>query len=496
MLYGFLVIVVLIFVIIILYRFKLDNKHLIWFILFQFFILANKNLNKPFLNEWDEQYHALVAKNLTKNILKPTLYNNPILAYDYKAWNRNHIWLHKPPLTLWLMSASIKVFGNTEFAVRLPSLVFSLSSILLSFLIILKLFDLKTALIVAYFQSVSGFLLELSGGIIASDHVDTLFVFIIEIGVFTFLYFQESFLKRRIFLEIILIGFITALALLTKWLTGYFILMLYGLYMYLIGKQNFLLISLKLFISFVISVLVASLWYYFAYTHFKQEFLWEQLYNIKHFNQSLEGHSQVWWYYIDNARIRWNEIIYLIYLYFIYKTFQYKFQPKHVFMHVWVIVPYLIFSFAQTKMPAYIAITAPAVFYMMAEFCLDLWNNYSKSKFKSAFRVLSALVFVLCIRYAFERLKPFHSFEELSQKKSKILQLEKFFTKDKPNIIFGNDESVRTMFYLDCISYSNFPSLNEILKLTPNYHIIVLDNDRLSNELRKNRSVTLVNLKQ
>ncbi|MBL7831969.1 MAG: glycosyltransferase family 39 protein, partial [Saprospiraceae bacterium] len=94
-----------------------------------------------------------MAKNLTSNYLEPTLYKDPILPFDFKAWNRNHIWLHKPPLTLWFMSASISVFGNTEFAVRLPSLIFSLLSIVLSFKIILKLFDLKTALIVAYFQS-------------------------------------------------------------------------------------------------------------------------------------------------------------------------------------------------------------------------------------------------------------------------------------------------------------------------------------------------------
>lgn len=495
MFFGFFIIAVLFSIIILLCHFKFNNKYLLWVILFQFLILANKNLNKPFLNEWDEQYHALVAKNLTSNYLEPTLYKDPILPFDFKAWNRNHIWLHKPPLTLWFMSASISVFGNTEFAVRLPSLIFSLLSIVLSFKIILKLFDLKTALIVAYFQSISGFLLELSGGIIASDHVDTLFIFIIETGVFTFLYFAPTKLQKRIFPEILIMGLITALALLTKWLTGYFILLLFGLYMYLNEKQNVFTIFLKLSISFIISVLAASLWYYFAFTQFKQEFLWEQLYNFKHFNQVLEGHSQAWWYFIDNARIRWNELIYIIYVYFIYKTIKNKFQPNHVFMHFWIIVPYIIFSFAKTKMPAYIAISAPAVFYMMALFCQDLWYNFSETKFKLLFKILAVSVFLLNIRYSIERTKPFHSFEEISQKKNRILQLEKYFTKDKPNIIFGNDDSIRTMFYLDCISYSNFPSLDEIHKLTPNYHIIVLDNHRLSIELRKNRSVTLVDLK-
>ena len=50
-----------------------------------------------FLHSWDEMYHALVAKNLIKHPLLPTLYDNPVLPYDFKAWVQNHVWLHKQP---------------------------------------------------------------------------------------------------------------------------------------------------------------------------------------------------------------------------------------------------------------------------------------------------------------------------------------------------------------------------------------------------------------
>ncbi|MBK8567031.1 MAG: hypothetical protein IPN76_27800 [Saprospiraceae bacterium] len=36
------------------------------------------------LHDWDERYHALVAKHLAKNPLKPCLYEDPIEDYDYK----------------------------------------------------------------------------------------------------------------------------------------------------------------------------------------------------------------------------------------------------------------------------------------------------------------------------------------------------------------------------------------------------------------------------
>ena len=35
---------------------------------------------------WDEGFHAVVARNLTKHPLKFTLYDQPWLPYDYKGW--------------------------------------------------------------------------------------------------------------------------------------------------------------------------------------------------------------------------------------------------------------------------------------------------------------------------------------------------------------------------------------------------------------------------
>jgi len=45
----------------------------------------------PFLILWDEQYHALVAKNMMLHPLKPMLYANPVLGYDYRDWPNSHI---------------------------------------------------------------------------------------------------------------------------------------------------------------------------------------------------------------------------------------------------------------------------------------------------------------------------------------------------------------------------------------------------------------------
>jgi hypothetical protein len=72
------------------------------------FFMANLD---PFLILWDEQYHALVAKNLMQNPLVPKLYANPLLEYDYRNWTGNEIWLHKQPLFLWQIALSLKLLG-------------------------------------------------------------------------------------------------------------------------------------------------------------------------------------------------------------------------------------------------------------------------------------------------------------------------------------------------------------------------------------------------
>src|SRR6476661_2530795 len=48
-----------------------------------------------FLHEWDERYHALVAKNLLDNWLEPRLYREALLPYNYREWSANFVWLHK-----------------------------------------------------------------------------------------------------------------------------------------------------------------------------------------------------------------------------------------------------------------------------------------------------------------------------------------------------------------------------------------------------------------
>jgi 4-amino-4-deoxy-L-arabinose transferase len=182
-----------------------------------------------YIHPWDERYHALVAKNLMSDFSEPTLYKYPLLNHENTDWRYCHIWLHKQPLPLWSISASLYMFGLDDFFVRLPSLLLSTLSLLITFLIGKNLFNDKVGLMACFFQAINGFIIELTSGRIATDHVDVFYMFFIQLAI----WFVVKFYKSRNSLFVVLTGFSIGLAVLCKWLPA---LMVIPLFM-LLGKN-------------------------------------------------------------------------------------------------------------------------------------------------------------------------------------------------------------------------------------------------------------------
>src|SRR5262245_37137121 len=74
------------------------------------------NLEHTGLTRWDEAFHAVVAHNVLKHPLEPTLIDVPYLPYDSKKWGENHVWLHKPIFPFWQVALSFAVLGVNTFA--------------------------------------------------------------------------------------------------------------------------------------------------------------------------------------------------------------------------------------------------------------------------------------------------------------------------------------------------------------------------------------------
>ena len=135
-------------------------------------VLVLQNLGHSGITYWDEGFHAVVARNLTKHPLKFTLYDQPWLPYDYKGWGENHIWLHKPPVAMWTIWLSHLIFGINTFALRLPSAISLVVTAWLTFRIASNLFDKRAGLIAAFLHAFNPFLFESVHGYRYSDHID------------------------------------------------------------------------------------------------------------------------------------------------------------------------------------------------------------------------------------------------------------------------------------------------------------------------------------
>ncbi|MCC7050953.1 MAG: glycosyltransferase family 39 protein, partial [Bacteroidia bacterium] len=254
------------------------------------------------LGKWDERYHALVAKNLIKHPLKPTLYENPILPYNNENWTENHIWLSKPILPLWFLSASIYFFGNSEWSIRIPSLILSVLSVWLTFLIAKSIFNnIKIAWLASFFHAIHGLLIEVASGKISSDHIETAFLFFTEASVWFALLTIKNEKKHPSYA--ILCGITIGLAVMSKYLPGLLVLLIYPVLAFSHNKESFRKITLNYLFMMLSTGLVCLPWFIYCFNAFPKESQTIVYALIFPMQNIVQNHSGPWWYYIEQIRI-------------------------------------------------------------------------------------------------------------------------------------------------------------------------------------------------
>jgi 4-amino-4-deoxy-L-arabinose transferase-like glycosyltransferase len=442
------------------------------------FILRGWCVVYPFLCDWDERYHALVAKNLSENPLLPLLYKNPLLPYDYHHWTVNHVWLHKQPLALWLIALSIKIFGNVAWAVRLPSLIAACLSIFLTFKLGKFFRNEKVGLLAAFLQSINGFVIEVSVGRESTEHIDTLFFFFIQLSIF----WITIYLSKKSLLNLFLIGFWMGCAILTKWLPALIVLPIF-----IILTSNTEGVGKTIFNAIFIlgtSCLVFLPWQFYIFNHFPNEAKWENEYNFLHLTEAVENHSGAWWWYIDYARKQWNELILIAFPWFLFVFSRKMNRIKWLALVAWIVIPYIFFSMVATKMISYIIFTAPAIFIILSSFWWHLKDNPLKIKWLNQL-ILTAMI-VLAVRYCYERMWFFRDNSEPIAKTVWMKNLNQKIKSEK-SVIFNWDNPIEGMFYTPFTFYQNLPTDEQLKDIkTKGYDVYIVRTPSLpSNFLNK-----------
>jgi 4-amino-4-deoxy-L-arabinose transferase-like glycosyltransferase len=443
-----------------------------------------------YLHTWDEQFHALVAKNLLKHPLVPTLYDNPVLPYDYKNYTTSHIYLEKGPVTLWAISASIKIFGINVIAVRIPSIIVSLLSVYLTYLISSLLFDKKTGLLAAFFHSVNGLLIVLAGGRVSSDHIETFFIFFIELGIYlTFFYIIK---KRNIWLSI-LIGMSTGLAFLCKWFPALIVIPVWIIGAFLSKKFTLKEFMLNGFLVIASCLVIVCPWIIYIRIKFPQESAWVIDKILFRYSNIVEGHSAPFYYYINKIGVIFGELIYIPLIISFYQILKKKVDWKIVTLTFWWIIPVLIFSFDSTKRYTYLMLAAPAFFILLSYYWFYFYNLKNFIRYKWIIYILLFLLAGLPIRYTVERTKPFDRREKNPEWNKQLRFLNKI--DDNNVVLFNIENNIRAMFYTDHTVYPIIPTGIQIETLTgKGYKVYINNNGNLPAGIINNPDVTIFRL--
>lgn len=344
------------------------------------------------IHDWDEAYHAVVAKNLAVHPLEPTLYDDAALPHDDSAWTRARIFLNKPPLALWTMAGSIRLLGATVLAMRLPSALLDLIAVWLTLAIGARLFGARVGLGAMALHAVLGNALLLVGGVHATDHVDIQLAFWVELAVYAVVR-QQTGSARWVWLA----GIATGAALLTKSAPGALPLLL----LLLTGGKGLRENVRSTALAGTIALVIAAPWNIYLRArwpglsanagHAQLSHLWSvwedhgghPLFHLEKLGQLhgvFAGVAVGWFVFTAAVGLR--------------RRAPGEAAPEGVrLIALWWVAPMIVFSAAATKMPGYLGIASPAVCVMTAAFVVAAFERYRRwVKGVAVAVVLSALV--------------------------------------------------------------------------------------------------------
>ncbi len=309
----------------------------------------------PFLHEWDERFHVLVARNMMNDPFVPMLITNPVLPYDFKQWCCNHIWLHKQPLFMWQMALSMKIFGQGELAARLPTVI--QGTIWVFFIYdIAKSLTKKSWLpfVAAFWGALAYYQLELTSGRQTLDQNDLAFSFYVLGSIWALIRYYGS---GRKWAWIFLIGVFAGCSVLVKWLTGFLVFSAWGMVIILDrDKRKNIAEYLKLISGVLVSILVFLPWQIYISRVFPLEASYTYHLNREHIWTALDGQEGTVFYHFLNIPLLLGvplAIMLPLGIYALVKKAKSPYWLK-IILCICPLVLYLFFSAVATKMPSFV----------------------------------------------------------------------------------------------------------------------------------------------
>lgn len=322
----------------------------------------------------DEPVYAETAKEMLefRDFVSPRIYGD--------------FWYDKPPMYYWLVAASFKLFGFSEFSARFPSALFAVGGTVLVYLSGRKLFNERAGLLAALVLATSLEYFYLGNAAVT----DMTLTFFLTAALLAFLH-QKKYL---------LFAF-AALATLTKGPVGIVfcggIILLYQL---LTGNiKTAIFKDRKMLGGLVIFLALTLPWYLLMYVFhgdiFVETFL--GFHNITRFLQPEHVAGAVWYHYIPVLLLGffpWSALM--------FQAFREGLREKGkerdtcLFLLIWAAVVFVFFSLSQTKLVSYILPLYPPLALMTGYYFDKIWREGRYRELKIAVAVFAAMTLLLC----------------------------------------------------------------------------------------------------
>ena len=307
----------------------------------------------------------------------------------------------KPVLFYWLIAASYKTFGVSDFTSRLSSGICALLCVLFTWyiarIVLGNIVGFISALILA--TSIEFVLL---GRRAATDMALCLFfsgsLYSLYLG-----YFIKDFKIKIIWT--ILSGIFIGLSILTKGPIG-IILPLIILSLFLVLRKQFDIKHLKIyFLICFFAALVSLPWYIAVHNatdgEFTKEFFFKH--NLQRFINIVGEHPGPLWFYIPiilGGFMPWSLFLFDAIFHLIKRLFNKTFNRFILFCFVWAITVFLFFSFSSTKLATYILLLFPPLS-LITGYWICIIGKKKLSKVKSICFIFLFFVLIPALYIAF-----------------------------------------------------------------------------------------------
>jgi hypothetical protein len=294
--------------------------------------------------EWDEPFYSSRALIVLQ-------YNEIV---DQSAQALGGLWTGAhPPLIIWLMAASIKIFGVSEFGFRFPIALTGVILVIFFYRLVLYLFNENIAFYSALILCLNAYVTQYS-------RMAQLDIPVLMFLLLTFYYLVRGLHKK--FYNFFISGLFLGFAILSKIIVGFFIPIIFFsfiLYFILVNKNWDKKLILGLLVQCFVALLVTLPWFILVTIKLGSAY-WDYTINyhvLGRMGTALENHSSPFglFYWMHQTLIKLNLFVpFLLYGMYVFLKKNIVNKDIKVLIFLWFIIPFLVFTITATKFHTYI----------------------------------------------------------------------------------------------------------------------------------------------